>query len=327
MLTTKPGKTVVLPVLAALMLCVALAGQAGRFDRGLDFLNALAPYAIAACLILALLGLRFSRMAVALSLLAALICLERAMPVFAADMRAGAAPSTQDGLTVMSFNAWHMQPHPASAAQAIIASGADIVLLQEAGRLLGAEKLTLEMSYPFQSKCRAGCDLAILSKLPVSDFRYRIKDRTGRQRGPRMIFADIAAGPNRRPLTVATIHVDRNAAEKGRSTDVAAMLAEVFALMPRQDLVIGGDFNMTPYSFAANRIDRVAYPIRRVSPTSATYPSKIAGLPALPLFPIDHIYAAPRWQASSVRLELGFGSDHRPIAIRLIETSDLPRSG
>lgn len=309
--------TIAKTVLALALLVISIAAQMGRIIPVLDPLNALSPLIIAAAVILCIFSIRYDRLVLAMAGLAALCSVERVAPVFLSAMQVPIPDSS--GIVVLSLNAWKHQDHPKQTARAIAASGADIVLLQEAGPLLSQADTILKSAYPFRSNCPTGCDLAILSRLPVRKFRYRIRDSRGMLAGPRIVFGEIVGASDLGPITVASIHVDRGDSPIGNRQQIAKSLDELFALLGKEDLIIGGDFNMTPYSFAFAKMDQAMFPIRRVSFGDHSYPSQIAGLPTIPLFAIDHIYASPRWHAARVSVDHGFHSDHRPIAVRLLE--------
>jgi len=189
--------------------------------------------------------------------------------------------------------------------------------------VLHAQDERLVAAYPFRSDCLDNCDLAILSKIPVSDFGYRLKDRNGKLVGPRIVFADLVPTAGRPPMTVASIHIDRVSQGGSSRSALAGRLAELFTKMDRDNLVIGGDFNMTPYSFAYQNAAKTLQPIRRVSSGEASFPARLGEYTAFPVIAIDHIFAAPRWQAVPMSPGDGFGSDHLPIAVRLHEV-DIP---
>ncbi len=309
-------------IFALALLTIAAGAQIGRIVPALDPLNALGPVTLASSVVLCIVSCRHHRVAMVMAGIAAVCSAERVAPVFFHPVQAAtpAGPS----ITILSFNAWRHQDRPEETAHAIAASGVDIVLLQEAGPLLSQADEILKSTYPFQSTCPTGCDLAILSRLPVREFRYRIRDDSGRFAGPRIVFADIEDASGVGPVTVASIHVDRREVIGGNGLQLAKGLNEMFAVLGKENLIIGGDFNMTPYSFAFAKMDRAMLPIRRVSEGVRSYPSQIAGLPTIPVFAIDHIYASPQWQAATINVGNGYHSDHRPIAVRLFENQQVP---
>lgn len=302
------------------LFAVALAGQMGRFIPWLDPVNALAPIVCLGALVLTIPALQFGRIAGCTALLALLCSAERVVPTWANSGRDSIALQGH-GIVVLSFNAWRHQDRPTETLRTLIASGADIILLQEAGHLLRVKTENLDGVYPYRSDCPDDCDLAILSRIPVREFRYRARDGNGNAVGPRIVFADLVASAGRREMTVATIHFDRRLHGISNRSDLPASLKSMFAIVNKNDLVIGGDFNMTPYSFAYDDTTRAMQPIRRVSVGNASFPALVAGYEWVPAFAIDHIFAAPRWSAQPFPVETPIRSDHKPVAVRLFERS------
>lgn|GEM_PF-3524524 len=313
----KTGRTISL-ILAIGSVGLSLAGQFGRLVPALDPANALAPFVLALSIIVCIAGLRYGRIILVMGALALLCSAERVFSARPSSVTGAVAP-TGSGITVLSLNAWHYQERPEETARALAASGADIILLQEAGTVLQVQDDRLRDAYPFRSDCPEDCDLAILARLPVRDFRYRMEGSDGKLAGPRIVFADIAPAAGRRPMTVASIHVDRLSQGGSSRSDLADRLAQMFEHMGKDDLVIGGDFNMTPYSFAYSSAARILKPIRRVSAGDASFPEQIGGHGAIPVFAIDHIFASPRWHAVPIEAGADFHSDHAPVAVTLYE--------
>jgi endonuclease/exonuclease/phosphatase (EEP) superfamily protein YafD len=105
-----------------------------------------------------------------------------------------------------------------------------------------------------------------------------------------------------------------------KSAPQSSLLGEVVSKLPRERMVIGGDFNSTPWSFRRQRDDRLLGLTRR-DRAVGTWPTGRSGLwrwPApFPLLPIDHIYAGPGWATTSVRRGPRLGSDHYPLVVTL----------
>lgn len=85
-------------------------------------------------------------------------------------------------------------------------------------------------------------------------------------------------------------------------------------------MIIAGDFNSTPWSFARRRDDRDFGLIRRTRALFTWPAEKISHnrLPApFPYLPIDHVYAGPGWATVSVERGPRLGSDHYPVVVTL----------
>jgi endonuclease/exonuclease/phosphatase (EEP) superfamily protein YafD len=97
-------------------------------------------------------------------------------------------------------------------------------------------------------------------------------------------------------------------------------LRSVAAALPRQRMILGGDFNSTPWSFRRRREDAALGLIRR-DRAAPTWPTGHAGpwrwLAPVPFLPIDHVYAGAGWATTSVRRGPRLGSDHYPLVVTL----------
>ena len=94
-------------------------------------------------------------------------------------------------------------------------------------------------------------------------------------------------------------------------------LASVVARLPRERMILTGDFNATPWSKGRQRLDR-GLGLTRRDRAVATYPAQVLGHAwPLPFLPIDHVYAGPGW--ATVKVERGpwLGSDHYPLIVTL----------
>jgi endonuclease/exonuclease/phosphatase (EEP) superfamily protein YafD len=98
-------------------------------------------------------------------------------------------------------------------------------------------------------------------------------------------------------------------------------LESVVSRLPRERMILTGDFNSAPWSFALRRNDQ-ALGLTRRDRALFSFPARIAdweGSP--PLLPIDHVYAGPAWRTVSVTRGPSLGSDHYPMVIILAPAS------
>ena len=107
---------------------------------------------------------------------------------------------------------------------------------------------------------------------------------------------------------VATLHYPRptSSDQAVRRRDVAHALARI----DRDALIVAGDMNLTPWAAAMREQDRALAPLTRMT-RAPSWPR------ALPVLPIDHLYAGPDWGLVSTRQLPATGSDHRPILVTL----------
>src|SRR3546814_1418660 len=96
------------------------------------------------------------------------------------------------------------------------------------------------------------------------------------------------------------------------SSDVcsADLGARALARIDRDALIVAGDMNLTPWAAAMREQDRALAPLSRMT-RAPSWPR------ALPVLPIDHVYAGPDWGLVSARRLPATGSDHRPILVTL----------
>jgi endonuclease/exonuclease/phosphatase (EEP) superfamily protein YafD len=94
-------------------------------------------------------------------------------------------------------------------------------------------------------------------------------------------------------------------------------LASVIARLPRDRMILTGDFNATPWSQELQGLD-AGLRLTRRDRGVPTWPAQVLGRPwPLPFLPIDHVYAGPGW--ATVKVERGpwVGSDHYPLIVTL----------
>jgi endonuclease/exonuclease/phosphatase (EEP) superfamily protein YafD len=97
-------------------------------------------------------------------------------------------------------------------------------------------------------------------------------------------------------------------------------MRQVTAALPRDRMILAGDFNSTPWSYA-RRADDAAFGLIRRDRALASWPAEDVdrrGLVApFPFLPIDHVYAGAGWATVSVTRGPRLGSDHYPIIVTL----------
>ena len=200
-------------------------------------------------------------------------------------------------LTVYQKNMFYRNTDLPGLAADIAASGADIVTLQEVSV---ANETLLDMLrdiYPQQHLCRftSRSGLAVLSRLAVTDTpvcNRRVGLAGLRLSAPSGAIWALSVHmswpyPKRQPIQIARL---------------ARALPDFNA-----PVVIGGDFNMVPWSNALARVAR-AGGLRRAGPSRPTFQ-----LGALPL-PIDHVFAPG---GGTTRARPRLGSDHRGVLARV----------
>jgi vancomycin resistance protein VanJ len=287
--------------------CLAVwLSLAGEFVPALDAFASFLPLFGAATLI----GLLFARRRLGWTLVVALLGLTpvaiRVTPELTREIPAAKKGSTQ--VRLLTHNVWARNADPADTAQTIIDAKPDVAMLQEVDGSFRPMLAALNQHFPYATKCPPGCDLAIVSRWPIADSDYFLKDAEGRKFGPAMLWARIV-GPGERPFTVVTLHYPRPTSrdQAVRRRDVA----RAFARIDRDPLIVAGDMNLTPWAAAMREQDRALAPLTRMTRALPSWPR------AFPVLPIDQLYAGTDWGLVAARRLPATGSDHVPILVTL----------
>ena len=289
----------------------AAMGWVGAVWGWADAVNHFAPVWLAFALIgavMCLAGLDGPARAVMLAV-ATVAILAWGMPiVFEARQAAKERTAGPATLTILSLNLWWDTPHTDQQAGVIRASGADMVALQEANGFETAAQ-GLKDIYPYQFFCGKDCDTVILSRRPFLSNGRGGKD--GQHRRGNFLWVQVQA-PDGKPMTLATTHlywpippwIQRNQ---------RARVVELIKGFAGEDLVLTGDFNLTPWSFAMRGFDRALAPLTRRSHGLLTWPATAP----LPILALDEVFATPAWKTVFIRRMPRAGSDHYPVLIGL----------
>ena len=213
-------------------------------------------------------------------------------------------------LTLLTFNRWWETPDSAREAQAIRTSGADLVAIQE-GNGFAAAAMNLRDVYPYQLLCGGRCDTMILSRLPFLATGREARGGPWRPGGTDLIWARVMA-PDGRPMTLATVHLYWPIPPWIQRNQRARVAADVAAL-PRDELILTGDFNLSPWSFTLRSLDKALAPLTRRTHGLLTFPATWP----LPFLALDEVFAAPAWRTVSVSKLPRAGSDHYPVLVEL----------
>ncbi|MDQ1230674.1 endonuclease/exonuclease/phosphatase family protein [Sphingomonas sp. SORGH_AS_0879] len=231
----------------------------------------------------------------------------------------GTIPAGATRIVLVTHNLHGGRTSPDRAARVLIESGADVLLLQEA---TGAEPLFARLSrvFPYRSACR-GCQLAILSRLPMGPVRWRLPARGGGLVGPALFRAEV---PLDRvgTLTVATVHAPWPF-PPGPQARFRSSLIDAVRQGASDHLVLTGDFNLTPWGRGMAMLDQGLRPMTRVTRTLFSFPARVGGRDwPLPLLPIDQIFVGRGVIAGRVDTLPHTGSDHRAVRAELYVLPD-----
>jgi len=254
--------------------------------------------------------------ATALGLTAMGLC----VPIFLAIPRPnpGLVSSHSDAmrLRVVTHNVWVANSDPAGTAATLVASGADLILLQEVDDRFAGTLPLLRRIYPYANPCRPSCSLAILSKYPIDRVRYGFRQPDGQPVGPGLIQTRVHL-PNGAVFPVATIHLARGRPPEADRRQRISLAAAVRTVDTRS-LILAGDFNLVPWSSRLRWLDEAMAPLHRVTATPSWPARALDHRFPLPLVPIDHLFAGSDWALVAVHRLDRTGSDHYPIAVDLI---------
>lgn len=310
------GLAEALAILAGLgCLAAAVLAQGGRFNARLDALTHFAPFWAAGALLVLVFGLTLSSPRVrpwmlgigGLGLLAAgaLIAPELTRPM------SPRAPANAPGqIKIIQLNGWESNRDIKSTARWLAAQHADIIVVEEAKpplreaiRKATGYKMTIELS-----------KAAIFHHAPTVPTAVPLGPPW--KTWPSLVRASFE-GPNG-PYTVVGVHYvwptwPLQALQRRR-------LAETLDHYERSRLIVVGDFNLTPWSFALRRQD-ARFGLERRTRAMFTWPAQPFANGRLtspaPFLPIDHVYAGSGWRTVSITRGPRLPSDHYPVIVVL----------
>jgi len=292
----------------------ALAAQGGRWNDRLDLLTHFSLVWLLGGLVtlLATIWLPASRRKAA-AIACALVAVISAGAIMAPDAiqlaEPGARPSTQKTLKLIEFNAWGRNPDPRRVAQWLAQEKPDVAVIIEGSNFLKDQVIALSGMHAFE-----GSGALILTReKPIAEWTaWGARELPGTP--TEIAWVDLP-GPDGQPFTVAGLHAGwpipaRYAWGQGRN------IAEILKILDRTRLIMVGDFNSTQWSFRQRAVD-ASFALERRDHFIPTWPARLPmlrGLPfPVPLLPIDHVYAGPRWRTVKIVRGPRLGSDHYPL--------------
>lgn len=301
------------------LLLVTALGFAGQWLPPLDIINSAAP--LAALVSLTIMGVAVIKGDHAIAAIGLIATIAAAAPILREATRPITTDSSNanvDQVVVVTHNVRFNNQSPAQTAVVLQSSDADVIFLQETDRYDWGG-LFDRARYPYRTACRTGCSLLIISRWPIVASRYRIRNGAGEQIGPRLIWATVAP-PNGLRFDVATLHLDWPSANQTRQRRA---LAHSIGHLATRRLILAGDFNLTPWSWAMRDSDKDLAPLTRATRATWSYPARIGATYAfpLPMLPIDQVFVGPSWMVGGVDRLPRTGSDHYPVRVRLVARS------
>lgn len=307
-------------LLAATTGLLGLAALGGAFSDRLDVLAHFAPFwlvgGVVAALLWAVSG-RKGRTTPALALVAALASLILMIPELTAAATQKHVKPGGETLTLVQFNLWGRNRDAGATYRWILATDPDIVVIEEGFDRSGGIPRKLARRYPYKTSCAAPrpCSTMILSRRrPVAAGGLATVVSDARLSGAWATFRD-----RRGPFTVVGVHYTWPY-PAGPQQQQTLRLARVLDRFPKGRLIVSGDMNCTPWSFALRRQDRL-FGLERRTRALASWPagrfSRLHLASPAPVLPIDQVYAGKDWRTVSVRRGPKLGSDHYPVVVTL----------
>ncbi len=301
-------------VLAAVCAGAAAAGQGGRWSDWLDLLNQFEPFWLGGALAALASWLMLGRQGRATPLLAGLgilICAMMMGPdLIAAGAKAGHIAPGARTFKVVSYNLWERNVAPAATTRWILDQDADVVVLAETPYEIYHD---LHPHYPFRTTCsrRDRCATMIMSK--VKPLAHGGLGDAG-EPWTEMAWATYPAPDG--PITIVGAHITRPYPPGLQGAQVRRMASQL-AQLPKDRMIVAGDYNSTPWSFALRKQDKAFGLERRTHalfswPTPNAHPLQLLRLP-IPILPIDQVYAGKGWRTVSIVRGPKLGSDHFPV--------------
>jgi endonuclease/exonuclease/phosphatase (EEP) superfamily protein YafD len=231
----------------------------------------------------------------------------------------GAAPAP---LRILAYNVWAENRSPDAATRWILAQRPDAVVLIEATGQGNRIADGLRPYLPYRVSCRGArpCSTLILSRTAPRLARGLARGDADNRRALSAAVARFGGdGPgDGPPYAIVAVHLSRPLPLAGQRREVA-WLAEALAGLPRQGLIMAGDFNAPLWSRTMRDLTaRIG--VRPIGGERPTWPAAPSGHPYPPIWPIDHALLGPGWAAARATRGPAAGSDHFPLLIELVRS-------
>ena len=217
-------------------------------------------------------------------------------------------PSDGTALTVMTANLYQDNPQPEVMRAALRAANADILVTNETTKAAQAGVTSLTQFYRYRlALSTTGTTLrtVIWSRFPMREGRLLLEDLVE----PTGAHAIVEIAPGRE-VTILALHLAHPAV--GNQGVQVEALDRISESLPHP-LIVMGDFNATPWSWAVKRVGELTR-ARRIPGYRVTwygaYPTIFGRLPALLGQAIDHVLVSPGIGVADIRRVVIPGSDH-----------------
>ena len=170
----------------------------------------------------------------------------------------------------------------------------------------------VDHAYPYSINCLANkrrCSTVIIStRKPVESTGFATQDPQNRKS---LSAVKTSYCIDEQELTIIGAHLSRPWPPQQQNRDLKD-LAGHLSRMQGRNIIVAGDFNLTPWSFRLRSFDR-AVDLKRVTRTLFSWP---ADRLTPPLLPLDHIFISRSLRAAPPHTGDANGSDHLPVILR-----------
>ena len=312
-------------VLGLAVASLGIISQWGRVRPVLDIATHFAPIWLATALVVLGYGLWLAPRGwlvafVTLGTVGGIAWASQIVPEYLRPMSPRGKTDAPHQIKLIQFNTWGRNQDPEGTARWIVAQDPDIIVMEEVEAPMRRAMLA---AYPYHLACGT-CSVAIFSKQRPLASDIPETPWTG-PRAPMARATYRLAGE-----TFSVIGVHYSWPTTGRLQQAQGQrLAAVLDTFPESHLIVAGDFNSTPWSFARRREDKV-FGLERRTRAVFSWPagriSRYRVLAPFPILPIDHVYAGSAWQTLEVRRGPRLGSDHYPVVVSLALKRQTPPS-
>jgi endonuclease/exonuclease/phosphatase (EEP) superfamily protein YafD len=310
-------------VLAGVCLAESLAAEGGRWSVALDLLADLAPLWLVgsvAAVVAALLLKAPTRVAILITGLAGIAAAGALVtPELLRPPPRSLAPGSAFRLRVIQINiGGRGVKDPDRIAAWLAAQHPDVIMVDD---VVPPIRAAIERQGFHWRRGTAWTGIASREPLLPAPFPFSAKDW---KEMPDLARARLAT-PDGAADIIAThlIRPFRGTGERDPRVAVAR-LANLADRYEGDRLIIGGDFNLAPWSFRLRRLDdRLG--LDRRDRADFTWPARLFGGDwPIPVLPLDHLYAGPAWKTADVWVSPPIGASHRALVVDLVEAPDPP---
>ena len=291
-------------------LAATLLGGLAPWFASLEIVNHFRPFLLggaAALLALAwLVGRRFMRGAATV-----LAVINLALAVLPLTYGAADAAGRPPDLRVVTFNMWDKGARVHDTIRFLRGSGADVIVLQEAGAA-GPIVAALRDIYPHAVSCpRERCELRMLTKSAFSESGGHARSDIS----PPLIWARFVRDGF--SYEVIGVHLAYPFDPEGQVAHVGWLAS--FLAQRRHALILAGDLNLTPFSWKLARL-AARTGLRRHGTLLMSFPAH-EWIPAVLL---DNVLSTAEFATVAIGTGPRLGSDHLPVIADLVRIGGHP---